>query len=384
MSIGSVAIYALGQFVQPMELEFGWSRTQITAVVSFPALAMFLSAGLLGRAINRFDLRLLAIGGITLCGVSIAGFSLTGSEYGVWLALWAAYALGAAVAAPTLWVTASATVFEGDRSFAMTVVLCGAGLSSALAPMLSRLLIDTVGWRIAFRWLALIWAGGCLALVLACFRDRRQTRFGGNRIVSPAEAPPLRGLIASSPVIRLTAAIFLAMTVLAALMVSLSPLLIDGGMAPRLAAEVAGLLGLGVIAGKLGSGRLFERLSLSVITSFVGGALAAACLILVLPGLPTGLMALGCFSLGLASGGLMAISACLPARLFTPAEFGVVYGWLIGVMGASSIVGPLLAGLVRDLFGSYKPVLWSGIAIAAIAATLLVAAERPHRGAALQ
>jgi predicted MFS family arabinose efflux permease len=374
MSIGSVAIFALGQFIAPMESEFGWGRTQISAVVSLPALMMCLTAGPLGRAIGRHDLRHLAILGTALCAAAIAAFSAVGENYSGWLALWMVYALGAAIAAPTLWVAATAIVFERDRSFAMTVVLCGAGLSSAFVPMLSRALIDASDWRMAFRWLALIWGGTCLALILAFFRDgRRAPLASGAARPAAAEATslPLRKLIASPIVLQLTIAIFLATTVIAGLMVSLAPLLVDGGMAPTQAANIVGSLGFGVISGKLGSGRLFERLNVMVIVAGVTGSLALACIILDFSGLPAGLVALGCFALGLSSGGLMAIAACLPARLFAPGEFGAVYGWLIGVMGASSIVGPLSAGLAHDLLGSYRVVLWTGVAVAALAAVLL-------------
>jgi MFS family permease len=323
-------------------------------------------------------LRYLAIIGIVLCTGAIAGFSVVGHSYSGWLALWVVYATGAAVTAPTLWVAAVANVFEKDRSFAMTVVLCGAGLSSAFAPILSRFLIDGTDWRTAFRWLALIWGGGCLVLSLVCFRDKRGISSGERKVaVAASDEVPLRELIASAPVMRLSAAVFLAMTVIAGLMVSLSPLLVDGGMAPKQAAQVAGTLGFGVIAGKLGSGRMFERLSLPVMTGGVMGALALACIVLGFSHLPIGLVALGCFALGLSSGGLMAISACLPARLFGPGQFGAVYGWLIGVMGGSSIIGPLSAGLAHDLLGSYKAVLWSGLAIAGLSFILLSHVGKP-------
>jgi predicted MFS family arabinose efflux permease len=300
-----------------------------------------------------------------------------GGDYTGWVAAWAVYSIGAAVTAPTLWVTAAARAFERDRSFAMTVVLCGVGLASTFGPALSRFLIDSSDWREAFRWLALIWGGGCLALCLLWFRSKPIATPAARGAAAAATGPvAARTLIASAAVVQLTAAVFLVMTVLAGLMVSLSPLLVDGGMPQSTAAKVAGALGLGVITGKLGSGRIFEKLRVPVLAGMVMAALALACVVLGLTGLPTALVALGCFALGMSSGGLMAISACLPARLFDQREFGVVYGWLIGVMGAASIAGPLCASLVHDWLGSYRLVLWSGIAVAALGAILLSSASR--------
>ena len=57
-------------------------------------------------------------------------------------------------------------------------------------------------------------------------------------------------------------------------------------------------------------------------------------------------------------------------QAFTLVEL-VISGALMSVMGLSSIVGPVLAGVIFDAYRSYAPLLWAGVAVAAGAAVLL-------------
>ena len=64
-----------GQFLAPLESAFGWSRTQVMAGISASAFAGFLLSGVLGRIIDGYSARIIAIAGLLLTMLSIAGFS---------------------------------------------------------------------------------------------------------------------------------------------------------------------------------------------------------------------------------------------------------------------------------------------------------------------
>lgn len=63
--------YSFGVFVQPLESEFGWSRTQVNAGISFPAIAM-LSGPVLGRIIDKVGARPVMILSLIVLGISFA------------------------------------------------------------------------------------------------------------------------------------------------------------------------------------------------------------------------------------------------------------------------------------------------------------------------
>ena len=68
VSIGG-SMYAFGLFVPPIEEHFGWSRTQISASLSFIAVGS-LAAPLLGRFMDRYGARPVLVFSLALAGLS--------------------------------------------------------------------------------------------------------------------------------------------------------------------------------------------------------------------------------------------------------------------------------------------------------------------------
>ena len=56
-SLASVHIYSFGVMIQPLEQEFGWSRTHIASGLLVVSIAGVLLATLVGAAIDRFGPR---------------------------------------------------------------------------------------------------------------------------------------------------------------------------------------------------------------------------------------------------------------------------------------------------------------------------------------
>lgn len=375
VSLGSVVIYALGQFMSLLETEFGWTRVETSAGVVFPAFLIFLTSGLMGWATDRFDCRLIAIPGIVLSSLSIAAFSLANQDVRLWLAFWWLYALGASATAPTLWVAVVSRSFAASRSLAMSIVLCGAGLSSAAVPPMTRYLIDAFGWRASFQILALIWGGTCLVMTVLFFFDRQRAHAvpdsaGGNGQDLQSRSS-VRSLICSPAFLKLAVANFGAAAIIWGLLINVAPLLADRGFQLTSAANIAGLAGLGVIAGKIFSGWLFDHVRSSIVTNGSMLALAIACVSLLGANWHFGIAMIGCVSLGVSSGSLMAVTACLTARHFKSEDFGTVYGALTSVMALAGIVGPTLAAVVHDITRSYDILLWAGMGAAVVAAVSL-------------
>ena len=303
---------------------------------------------------------------------SIAAFSLVAGHYAVWLALWVASAVGGTMTSPIVWIAAINGVFDKGRSMATAVVLSGTGITMFIGPSAARYLVDSFGWQQAFQLLALIWGGISLAMTVLFFHDNRPI---GARAKASETAPPQRSalgaLLLSGKFIRLALAVFAVILVFSAVVINLAPVLVEAGLTRAGAAGVAGLAGLASIAGKLSAGTLFDRVRPVVMTTGAMLAMGIACLLTIAVNGNTALAVAACIFMGLASGATVTIMVCLIGRIFRAEDFGTIYGALMSVMGLSSIVGPVLAGVIFDAYRSYAPLLWAGVAVAAGAAVLL-------------
>lgn len=368
--------YTIGQFMIPMQAELDWSRTQITLGLTLSAIVAFISAPVVGRFADRLNVRKFALVGVSLIGTAFTSFSFVGDSVTVWVMLWFMQAIGSALVEPVIWLTVISTKFVKHRSLATAIVLSGNSMTMALTPSLAQLLIEEFGWRLAFRFLALVWFGTAFLIIYFFFidtRDRSAISRGPAQGMSHKEA--ILPLLMSGKFSRFASAICAIFMIEAAYMVHLAPALVDKGFPALNAAHLVGLSGLSAIAGKLIAGWLFDRVRLGTVS---GGFLA---LLVVTSALfprfaanPYWATAI-CTALGLTIGAMYTLSACITRQVFGQVRFGFVFGTLTSVMVFASASGPLVASLVRDRYGTYDGIYWAGIGVAAISFIMLKSLE---------
>lgn len=369
--------YSLGQFLVPLEQEFGWSRSQASIGFSLSLVLGFLAGPPIGRLVDKTNARLLALPGIVLVGLAIAALSLATASTALWIALWCVVALAGLLVGPVVWLAVVSAAFEKNRSLAIALTLCGMSLAAMFAPLTARWFIDNFGWRMAFPMVALLWCGPAFLLTLFCFFDRRpagQSKAQKAELAKSEAAtakPDMRRVFLSGTFIRLAIAITLSTTAMAAFTIHLSPALSDKGMSGTVAATTAGLIGLAAIPGKLAVGTLFDRIGQVPVTLGLMAILALSCVLLAQDSVSVPLALAGSALLGVASGSTNVAYACIAARLFEGPIFGVVYGTLTSMTAISGAAGPFLMSMVHDSAGSYAPAFWAGIGVAAVVALLL-------------
>jgi predicted MFS family arabinose efflux permease len=375
MSGNSVAQHVLGQFMLPLEQEFGWSRTQVTLGMSISMMLGFVLSSVVGRAVDKLNARVLALIGLVLSGMVLAAFSLMNGNLVLWTGLWLCYVLSGLMCSVVIWLSVIPAAFTTHRSFATAIVLCGGGLGTAVSPVYARWLIELYDWRTAYQILGVSWFGFALLLAVLFFHDRRD-RKAAAEAETKAHGAPLRGLapwknLAKSPTfVKLAAVVFMVISAEFSYNIHLSPALIDKGFEPMAAAQLAGLFGVGAIAGKLGVGWFFDRLPVHQVAIGVMGILAAACMMLAPLGDQTFLAIAACLTLGLSSGAMLTMLACV-SRTYFPGQFGLVFGALMSVMALGAASGPTVAGMIHDQIGSYGPIYWYGVAVAGISTLIL-------------
>lgn len=369
----AIGTYALGQFFAPLEAEFGWSRTEVQAGMSFAMILGFLLAPVVGRLADSFNALLLAVPALTLAGLVLAGMAFTTGNVALWGGLWAAFYLFAAFAGPPVWLAAMNHRFLAGRNLAMAVALCGMSIPAALGPISARWLIDAQGWRMAFPLLALLWLLPPVVLSLLLFRDRRP--LGKAKRAEDAarglSRPPLAPVFLSATFLRLALAVLASIMVVSAFILHMAPALAGKGFAMTTAAAIAGSGGLIAVPAKLFAGSLFDRFSAPVVWLGFQALLVIACVLLALPGASLPVNVAGSWAMFVCGGGMNVAVACIAARYFAGAVFGSVYGALMAMMALCGAAGPLFASMVHDATGSYAAALWGATGLCVVSALAL-------------
>lgn len=373
-----VALYALGQFLGPLEQSFGWSRTEASIGLSIALVISFLMMPVIGRLVDRRNARWLILPGFVLTGVSLAAFSLATQSLGLWIALWCLHALGATLIGPAIWLAVIADAFDKQRNMAIAVVLCGSGIASALGPASARYLIDLSGWRTAFVMLAVVWIVPAFLLACLFFFDRRPRNGAVSKARTQASPPPanLRRTYFSANFIKLAVAVVASQTALSAYMIHLAPALADKGFSLTHAASIAGLAGIAAIPGKIMIGYVFDRMGKTSVSVGIMTLVALACVLLALDSQSLAAAICATTLLGISAGAMMAFIACLSRDLFHASIFGTVYGAMTSLSALGGAMGPLAASVVHDQTGSYAFAFWIGVGVAAVSALLLSSLTR--------
>jgi predicted MFS family arabinose efflux permease len=370
LSFGTLPSASLGLFMDPFQREFGWSRAEISAGLTVFAFVSLPLTPLAGVLVDRFGPRRIAIPGLVLSGLGFAAFSLLTGSLVQWFLLWIAYTIASLLIRTLVWSTEVSRAFSASRGLALAVLLCGTALTSAVAPMLSRWLIDSIGWRAAFLSLGCGWAGLALVLTVLFFReggspDGVSRATGGPREVSGGLT--VREALRSLRMYRIALATLLQSTMGVALLVHLVPMLTEGGLSRTQAASIATLLGVASLTGKLCTGWLVDRVSSGLLpfVCFAGPALGYA---LLLQGSGTVWLAvLAVLVLGYCSGAALQLSTYLTSRYAGLRNFGTIFSFMATLMAAAAGIGPLLAGMAFDATGNYSVLLITAIPLALIA-----------------
>lgn len=383
-SFHSIATYASGLFIEPLEQEFGWSRSQISIGLAIAAIATVPLSPVVGSFIDKWGSRRIALPGLVLTACSLAAFGTVTNSITHWVALWCIYAFIGLSVKSTVWTHAISSTFHSGRGLALAVMLSGTALAQALVPPGARWLIADFGWREAWFWLGFGWCLPALLLAFLFLKDRpreepvaRQPQRVGTDIPQDEGRMTIGQALRNPQLLKLALATFIMMTLGLGVIVHLVPILSERGLTRETAAWVAGLAGIAGIAGKLITGALMDRFDGAKIGAFTLGSAAFGFALLVMPTGDTGTMA-GAAVIGYAVGTKLQVTAYLTSHLTDIRSFGKIFGLMNSVTAFSAGLGPFLSGVVFDTSGSYNYLLWAGIPGSIISAVLIMSLR--HRG----
>jgi MFS family permease len=369
-SFHSLMAIGTGVFMDPLGQEFGWNRAQQSSGVSIASITALVLSPFFGALIDRWGVRRLAIPGLVLTSLAVASFALTNGSMTQWFALWTVYALVSLAVKSTVWTAAVAGVFSASRGLAIGVTLGGTAIAQIIAPPLANWLIADYGWRAAFFWLGIGWGSVALILSQLFLFDAHDRKRQGLRTASGEaidEPPPLTGAEHPRGLARPGA--------LADRDLDIRHDGADGGPG-RAPVPVAGR-GRDH-AGKRGVPRQPDRGCRH--HRQAGHRLAARSLSAELGGRRN--PGLGGHRIRPADGAhshahadrrchgdhrlclrtKLQICGYLTTRYGGMRNFGKIFGTMASIIALGSGLGPVLGGLVYDMYGSYTPFLLAGVA----------------------
>jgi predicted MFS family arabinose efflux permease len=274
---------------------------------------------------------------------------LTNGAVWQWWLLASVYAICTLGVIPAAWVTGTIVSFNSSRGLALSVVLAGIGVATAFWPVIAAQLSGSIGWRLAFPVMAGGWAMLVFPLTVLLFKPAQIV--GAEKVRS--EVPPVRPILKTREFWCLLGAGGIFASVQLALIIHLVPIVRQVGLDLTTAASLAGLTGLCSIVGRVGTGMLLDWVPTRplALIAFSLPLLVMAILATGSSSLPLLMAAAGL--LGLSAGAETDIVTYLATRRFDHRVFGTIYSIFQSGFAICASIGPLLAGWIFDVNGSY-------------------------------
>jgi len=364
---GQFAVGILGIFVIPLQLEFGWSRTEIFLSITILTLAQAFFTPFLGRLIDNYGSKKIMMPSIFTFGLLLAGIPLFVGELTDLYLFYAVIGIICGGAAAVPYLRLAGAWFVKKRGLAFGLIMSGGGLGFAYTPPLVQYMIDNYGWRSGYYALAAIIIVVILPLIYVFIHDRPKdlnllpdgdtVDVDESVVVTDKEEKIKLGELLRIPLFYQLFATFMLLTAcLYGLFSNLVPMLLDRGMDTTDAALAASTVGITIIVSRIVIGFLLDKFFAPRVgmICFILSAIGTAMLAFGAVG-PTAFLAAIFF--GFSVGAELDLLAYLITRYFGVNSFGLVYGILFAAFLGGISLGPLVFGRLYDFYGSYVNIL---------------------------
>lgn len=375
-----IIYYAFTVFITPMEVELGWSRSQLTAGFSLALLIAGMMAFPVGTWIDRHGARWMMTGGSILASLLIVAWSQV-NDLTTFYFVWAGLGFCAAMVLYEPAFAVIAVWFTRRRGTAMAIITFAAGLASTIFIPLSDLLLRQFGWRQSVLILAILLGLTTIPLHALVLR-RRPADLGllpdGQTTAAESHRPArnlsLRDALHSQYFWLLTLVFSFAAIASGAITVHFIPFLIDSGVDASTAALASGSIGLMKVGGRVIFAPLEQRFSSRVMVALVL-VLQTIALVTLFGG--TGLLVIGLYTIlfGMSDGAKTLARASIIAELFGSSHYGRISSIMAFFLMLAGTIAPVGAGILYDYFDSYQPVLLIIVLLAVIAAGIAMFAR---------
>lgn len=354
-----------GVFLKPLAASFHWGRADVALL---PMLAMFgnaIGAPIIGYMADRRGWAKVIGWAIVLFSLGLLLLALVPPNHllfgmvGVFIGI-----CGAATSAAG-YIAILPGAFNKRLGMALGIAMLGTGIGGFAMPMIAVALLHHVGWRQAYRLLAV----GALVLgfvahgivfrnykAVSARSEARAERLPEAERDDGIELTP-RQALRTFRFWLLAFVFFLVSCSVLGGFVHLAPFVSDRGLGRDVAAQAAAVVGIGLAVARVGIGAVLDRVFAPLVASVACLAGAAVFLVLTTDFIRApGMVMLSALVLGLATGSEGDLIPYLARRYFGKRHLGAIYGALFGISTLGGATGPFVYGMVFDHFKSYAPI----------------------------
>ena len=395
--IMAITFYTQSLFVGPVTESFGWGRGQFLLSYTILMLAGVITAPFVGSLIERTGPTKLAVFSLIGHAVGYCLLALTPGSLIAWYGTFAFLAVASAGTLPVTWMYVIHKWFSAHRGKAIGFTMAGTGAVAFVAPPLVEGAISTFGWRGAYAVTGLVPLIVSLPIVANFLRlpgtakraappsssvgdlttthrrDRAPIREGAPEPIwgySRAEA------LKSYKFWALGFALMLMGLAVAGLLPNFVSVLTDKGMPRGEAAQIAAVIGVAVLAGRILAGFLVDRFwAPAVAAGFILMPIVSISVLILLPMTST-TATVAAFTLGLALGAEIDLLAYVTGRYFGAKHFGPVFSLILVFFMLAAGLAPAAYGVIFDVTGSYSGILTASIVMLAVCVGLFLSLGR--------
>lgn len=397
---------APGVLMVPLQQEFGWSTTVLSAAVSINLVLFGLTAPFAAALMERFGVRAVTATALVLIGMGSALTVLVNQSWQILLTWGLLIGLGTGSMALVFAATIANTWFTRSRGLVIGILTAGSAAGQLVFLPFIAMLAQDPGWRQA----SLLIAAGALAVVPLALKFLKNSPaeagvlpYGAEPSAAPAQAgiparpaadagPRANAAVRALQVLRRASKVrtFWALAAGFAICGATTNGLIgthfipsahDHGMPETTAAGLLAVVGIFDILGTIASGWLTDRFNprilLAVYYQFRGIGLLVLPLLLSAEVQPSMIVFVVIY-------GLDWVATVPPTAAICRETFGadgsVVFGWVFAAHQLGAAAAALAAGALRDATGHYTYA-WLGAAAMCTIAAVISATIRKHRGA---
>ena len=374
VSMGSYQ-YTHGLFVDPLGQAYGWSRTEVSASLSFAAVGI-ITAPFLGRLLDKYGAK-----PVMLCSVALMGSSFVLRPF--MTELWHLYAISFLqfmAINGTVMLPAGRLVgiwFKKNRGQVLGITMMGNNFGGLVLPPVIGAILVSFSWQIAYYAIAIMFALVWLYTLKFVSENKvSDSKSNINTRISTDPAQILPGMTLQEAIKTKSFYLIAIITPIGSLAFSMVlPHVIDNytnaGVSLLTAASGLVVLSTFGMIGKIFWGAVGEKITgrKALMCSF---SVTIVGIVLMYNPVAGPLLWIAAAVFGLGMGAFGPLYTMIIQDLFGLRNYGAISG-LLGLTGVISFgAGPIMGGLSYDMAGTYKPIILAasiGIAIGVLLLT---------------